>query len=63
MIGTCLATSRPRRESINWKKLQAETREHFSAMVKINSSNPPGNENQSAAIGRYARDHQTALGN
>ncbi len=29
---------------LDWKKLQAETREHFSAMVKINSSNPPGNE-------------------
>ena len=28
----------------DWKKLQAETREHFSAMVRINSSNPPGNE-------------------
>jgi acetylornithine deacetylase/succinyl-diaminopimelate desuccinylase-like protein len=29
---------------LDWKELQAETREHFSAMVKINSSNPPGNE-------------------
>src|SRR5271169_174831 len=29
---------------LDWKKLQAETREHFSAMVRINSSNPPGNE-------------------
>jgi acetylornithine deacetylase/succinyl-diaminopimelate desuccinylase-like protein len=29
---------------LDWKKVQAETREHFSAMVKINSSNPPGNE-------------------
>jgi acetylornithine deacetylase/succinyl-diaminopimelate desuccinylase-like protein len=29
---------------LDWKKLQVETREHFSAMVKINSSNPPGNE-------------------
>jgi acetylornithine deacetylase/succinyl-diaminopimelate desuccinylase-like protein len=28
----------------DWKKLQAETLEHFSAMVRINSSNPPGNE-------------------
>jgi acetylornithine deacetylase/succinyl-diaminopimelate desuccinylase-like protein len=31
-------------QEIDWKKLQAETREHFSAMVRINSSNPPGNE-------------------
>jgi acetylornithine deacetylase/succinyl-diaminopimelate desuccinylase-like protein len=29
---------------LDWTKLQAETREHFSAMVRINSSNPPGNE-------------------
>jgi hypothetical protein len=29
---------------LDWKKLQAETLEHFSAMVRINSSNPPGNE-------------------
>ena len=29
---------------LDWKKLEAETREHFSAMVRINSSNPPGNE-------------------
>jgi acetylornithine deacetylase/succinyl-diaminopimelate desuccinylase-like protein len=29
---------------LDWKKLQIETREHFSAMVRINSSNPPGNE-------------------
>src|SRR5271169_6607190 len=31
-------------QELDWKKLQAETREHFSAMVRINSSNPPGNE-------------------
>jgi acetylornithine deacetylase/succinyl-diaminopimelate desuccinylase-like protein len=31
-------------QEIDWKKLQAETREYFSAMVRINSSNPPGNE-------------------
>jgi acetylornithine deacetylase/succinyl-diaminopimelate desuccinylase-like protein len=35
---------------LDWKKLQAETREHFSAMVRINSSNPPGNE---TAVAKY----------
>lgn len=35
---------------LDWKKLQAETREHFSAMVRINSSNPPGNE---TLVARY----------
>jgi len=29
---------------LDWKKLQVETREHFSAMVRMNTSNPPGNE-------------------
>jgi acetylornithine deacetylase/succinyl-diaminopimelate desuccinylase-like protein len=31
-------------QALDWNKLNAETREHFSAMVRINSSNPPGNE-------------------
>jgi acetylornithine deacetylase/succinyl-diaminopimelate desuccinylase-like protein len=30
--------------ALDWNKIQAETLEHFSAMVRINSSNPPGNE-------------------
>jgi acetylornithine deacetylase/succinyl-diaminopimelate desuccinylase-like protein len=30
--------------NLDWSKLQAETLDHFSAMVRINSSNPPGNE-------------------
>jgi acetylornithine deacetylase/succinyl-diaminopimelate desuccinylase-like protein len=33
---------------LDWNKLQAETREHFSALVRINTSNPPGNETVAA---------------
>jgi acetylornithine deacetylase/succinyl-diaminopimelate desuccinylase-like protein len=35
---------------LDWKKLEAETREHFSAMVRMNTSNPPGNE---TVVARY----------
>jgi hypothetical protein len=35
-------------QQLDWKKLQAETLEHFSALVRINTSNPPGNETVAA---------------
>jgi hypothetical protein len=30
--------------SIDWKAVQAETLQHFRALVQIDTSNPPGNE-------------------
>ena len=29
---------------IDWKAVEAETLQHFQALVRIDTSNPPGNE-------------------
>lgn len=34
--------------SVNWHKLDAETLRHFTALLKIDTSNPPGNETPAA---------------
>jgi len=39
-VSACAAT----RPQVNWPKLQPEILEHFTALLKIDTSNPPGNE-------------------
>src|SRR6266536_1380551 len=42
---TAAFTATPRAQpSIVWKAIEAETLKHFQALVKIDTSNPPGNE-------------------
>ena len=36
------------RYSVPWDKVANETLEHFQALIRINTSNPPGNETQAA---------------
>ncbi len=36
------------RASVDWKKIEPEILEHFTALLKIDTSNPPGNETRAA---------------
>src|SRR5262245_58123279 len=36
------------RYEVDWNKIAAETTQHFDALLKIDTSNPPGNETVAA---------------
>src|SRR4051812_37588843 len=40
----CLATIHAAEPSVDWDKVKAESLLHFQSVVRINTSNPPGNE-------------------
>lgn len=47
LAGLLLASSAPAAEPVvDWDKAKAEILQHFQAIVRINTSNPPGNETQ-----------------
>src|SRR5271165_4008498 len=45
LTGACLAPA-AERYPIDWMQVDAELMEHFTALLKIDTSNPPGNETQ-----------------
>jgi acetylornithine deacetylase/succinyl-diaminopimelate desuccinylase-like protein len=44
----CPAFSADQRYSIDWKQIQPEIFEHYSNLIRIDTSNPPGNETKAA---------------
>ena len=44
----CLAASGAQPYKVNWPEVDPETLRHFSALLRINTSNPPGNETAAA---------------
>ena len=46
------------RYPVDWGKLQPEILERFSALLKIDSSNPPGNETKVAEVVAAALEHE-----
>src|ERR1700675_3355805 len=36
------------KNAVDWKKLEAEIFEHYSNLIRIDTSNPPGNETKAA---------------
>jgi acetylornithine deacetylase/succinyl-diaminopimelate desuccinylase-like protein len=44
LLTAAFATSGRAQTSIDWKAVEAETLQHFRALVQIDTSNPPGNE-------------------
>ena len=43
-----LAANAQERYPVEWGKLEPEILEHFTALLKIDTSNPPGNETRAA---------------
>src|SRR5438093_1075725 len=43
---------------IDWKAIEAETLRHFQALVKIDTSNPPGNETRAVAYVKEVLDQE-----
>ncbi len=43
LFASCLFAAEP---SVDWEKLKPETLRHYQSVVRINTSNPPGNETQ-----------------
>src|SRR5215212_8688920 len=46
LLATCLSQAPRAQAPIDWKAVEAETLQHFQALVRIDTSNPPGNETQ-----------------
>src|SRR3954468_13910424 len=43
---------------IDWKAVEAETLQHFQALVRIDTSNPPGNETRAVAYLKQVLDKE-----
>jgi acetylornithine deacetylase/succinyl-diaminopimelate desuccinylase-like protein len=43
---------------IDWKAVEAETLRHFQALVRIDTSNPPGNETRAVEYLKQVLDHE-----
>ncbi len=43
---------------VDWSKVGAETLEHYSALVRIDTSNPPGNETKAVDYLRRVLDKE-----
>jgi len=48
LAGAGMGAAAPERYPVDWAKLEPEILEHFSALLKIDTSNPPGNETRAA---------------
>jgi hypothetical protein len=44
VLSACVAAPRAQGSSPDWSRLQDETLRHFQALVRLDTSNPPGNE-------------------
>jgi acetylornithine deacetylase/succinyl-diaminopimelate desuccinylase-like protein len=53
------ATGTPRAQApIDWKAVEAETLQHFQALVRIDTSNPPGNETRAVEYLKQVLDKE-----
>src|SRR5437879_4885006 len=48
LLALLLASTAALHGEIDWKKVDAETFEHFTKLIRIDTSNPPGNETAAA---------------
>ena len=48
LLVLALAVSAEERYTVDWSKLEPEILDHFTALLKIDTSNPPGNETKAA---------------
>src|SRR5205809_7832352 len=44
----CGSTSAQSQSNVDWKSLQSEILEHYSNLIRIDTSSPPGNETKAA---------------
>src|SRR5450755_3422163 len=44
LLVACIPSSARAQAPIDWKAVESETLQHFQALVRIDTSNPPGNE-------------------
>src|SRR5258705_9512387 len=44
LLAAAVAGTAQAQPPIDWKAIEAETLQHFQALVRIDTSNPPGNE-------------------
>ena len=53
------ALARPdAQSSVDWKAVEAETLRHFQALVRIDTSNPPGNETRAVEYLKQVLDKE-----
>ena len=54
----CGATVAANRFEIEWRKVQEETLEHYSRLLRIDTTNPPGNETKGASYVKSVLDRE-----
>jgi acetylornithine deacetylase/succinyl-diaminopimelate desuccinylase-like protein len=58
LVFTSSAATAAERYPVDWDKLQLETLEHYSHVLRIDTSNPPGNETRVAAYVKSVLDRE-----
>jgi acetylornithine deacetylase/succinyl-diaminopimelate desuccinylase-like protein len=57
MVSVC-ALAGADRNILDWRRLAAETQEHYTALIRINTTNPPGNETRAANYLKQVLDRE-----
>src|SRR5215212_4956679 len=58
LLATCLSQAPRAQAPIDWKTVEAETLQHFQALVRIDTSNPPGNESKAVEYLKQVLDKE-----
>jgi acetylornithine deacetylase/succinyl-diaminopimelate desuccinylase-like protein len=58
LLGILAAAAARAQAPIDWKAVEAETLRHFQALVRIDTSNPPGNETQAVEYLKQVLDKE-----
>src|SRR3954467_2955242 len=58
LLVTAVTAAARAQAPIDWKAVEAETLQHFQALVRIDTSNPPGNETRAVAYLKQVLDKE-----
>src|SRR3954467_1607581 len=58
LLVTAVTAAARAQAPIDWKAVEAETLQHFQALVRIDTSNPPGNETRAVEYVKQVLDKE-----